>query len=107
LDLIDPVMLLPPLEGKRDHHDPMTDGEIQQAIQTLEYDHGHNISEQKINQISNVKADILGINAVISYDRVILNDDRNTVMSRMRETRVWHHSKKGWLNVHFVRRPLQ
>jgi UMP-CMP kinase len=106
LDLIDPTMLLPPLDEKS-HHDPMTEGEIQHAIQILEYDRGHNISEQKVNLLSNVQADIMGINAVVSYDRVILNDERNKVISRMRETRVWHHSKKGWLNVHFVRRPLQ
>lgn len=85
----------------------MAEVEIQHVIQLLEYDHGHNISEQKVNLLSNVQADIMGINAVVSYDRIILNDERNKVISRMRETRVWHHSKKGWLNVHFVRRPLQ
>jgi len=39
------------------------------VIQLLEYDHGHNISEQKVNLLSNVQADIMGINAVVSYDR--------------------------------------
>jgi UMP-CMP kinase len=104
LDLVDPTMLLP-VEGKNRHHD-MTEGELRQAFQDLEYEQSHNISEQVVNVLSNVQAEVMGNNAVVSYDRSILNAERSQVITRMRETRVWHHSKKGWLNVHFVRRPL-
>jgi len=55
----------------------------------------------KTENISNVSVKFSGgVNAVVSYDRSMSDEDKTELF---RETRVWQHQKKGWVNIHFVR----
>jgi len=59
------------------------------------------------SSISNVEIDIQnGTKAVVSYDRILIDDDNKNTKSQFRETRVWSHEKNGWMCIHFVRKPL-
>jgi len=44
------------------------------VIWILEYDYSH-ISKQEVNLLSNVQVDIMGINGVVSYDRIVFNNE--------------------------------
>lgn len=66
--------------------------------------------ESHVNIISNVEFKMYnGTESVISYDRQIMEkvDGVSTVLTKIRETRVWHHGPNGWQNVHFVRKPIE
>jgi len=60
------------------------------------------------NQISNIEFEVFqGTKAVISYDRIILDDTPDkTILVQLRESRVWNHGPNGWKQVHFSREPL-
>lgn len=103
--LVDPIMLWPAEKNSGQHN--VTESELKRSFLNLEYIRGHNVSEQEVNILSNVEAEIMGISAVVSYKRSILKADNGEIISRIHETRVWLHTKQGWLNVHFVRRPIE
>jgi len=61
------------------------------------------------NRISNIEFNVYqGTKAVISYDRIILNDvdDDASILLKLKETRVWNHGPNGWRQVHFDREYL-
>lgn len=63
--------------------------------------------ENVSDSISNVEIEIQnGTKAVVSYDRMILDECKNDAKYQFRETRVWSHEKEGWMCVHFVRKPI-
>lgn len=64
-------------------------------------------SDGTVNHISNAQIDIMtGTKAVVSYDRKIEDKSSGEIKSQFRETRVWSHESKGWVCIHFVRKPL-
>ena len=91
-------------EEKKGHH--AIEHELKQRFLELEYVHPHEVPTREESVVCNVRFEISGINAAVSYDRSILKAGSKEVKSRLREVRVWHHQKYGWTNVHFVRRPI-
>lgn len=62
--------------------------------------------EPQTNEITNVSVHFHdGTSSTVSYDRAIKLPN-GEVLSRMRESRVWNHGRKGWVNVYFERKEL-
>jgi len=106
---VDPAMLSSATrEGgeKKGHH--VHERELKRNFLEIEYAEVHQCENPIRGEcfVSSVHVQISGVNAVVSYDRSILKADSREVISKVRETRVWHHKKNGWINVHFVRRPI-
>jgi len=47
-----------------------------------------------------------GTKAVVTYDRCIYGV-HDTIVDSFRETRVWSHEEKGWVCLHFSRKPFE
>lgn len=57
------------------------------------------------NKISNIEFNVYdGTKAIISYDRIILEEGESVL--ELRESRVWSHCGDGWRQVHFSREAL-
>jgi UMP-CMP kinase len=102
LSLVDGDMLS---AGYREHQSGVSDLSIENqqnlvfSMELGETDPTNRSS--KYCNIANVDIAVSGgVNAVISYDRQMYTDG---AMQMFRETRVWQHQKKGWVNIHFVR----
>ena len=48
-----------------------------------------------------------GTKAVVTYERVLKDEQSGEVVADFKETRVWSHEAKGWVCIHFVRTPLE
>ena len=60
-----------------------------------------------INHITNAQIDVTsGTKVIVSYDRQIEDKGSGEIKSQFRETRVWSHESKGWICIHFARKPL-
>jgi len=97
--------------GDNDEHD---EEKLKQCFEQLELISHPKLNDKNIesynNVISNVEFNMYnGTQSVISYDRTIFGkaDAVNSVLTKIRETRVWHHGPKGWQNVHFLRKPIE
>mmetsp|Transcript_31385 Transcript_31385/g.36084 ORF Transcript_31385/g.36084 Transcript_31385/m.36084 type:complete len:493 (+) Transcript_31385:116-1594(+) len=79
--------------------------EIEKTFQSFEV--LHDCSNKRIvNQIRNTEVQIHnGTKAVVSYDRIVKDATTAEILSEFRESRVWSHEEKGWICIHFERKP--
>lgn len=72
------------------------------------YEEIDKVTDGVVNHISNARIEVSsGTKAIVTYDRRIEDKATGEIKSKFRETRVWSHESKGWINIHFVRTPLE
>lgn len=58
------------------------------------------------SEISNASVEVQdGTKVVVTYDR-LMKRRNGELVTEFRESRVWSHESKGWVCIHFVRKPL-